>query len=347
MRGKYLSVIIVFVALFLLPLLVRDSYLRHLFILTFLFAAVVVSWDLTLGYAGIFNFGHIAFFGIGIYTLGILTTKLGMSPWVVLPIAGITAGAAALLVAAPVLRLRGIYVVLVTFAFSQLCMQLVLSQSKITGGAGGLVLIPPLKIASFSFGSNGGLGYYYAGLINCFVTVLALMCVVNSRLGKAAQAIRDNPEYAVARGVDQGRTRLVMLVISAIPCGVAGGLYCLYFRIAAPEAFGFSNSTFILSMLLVGGLSTLLGPVAATFGIVFLSEYLERFPSVEAVKHMTLAVIIILVLRFFPGGLAQAFELLIRRVVALKHRNPALMSGATSTAQEKSVPQRASTRSHP
>ena len=78
MRAKYLSVVVVFVALLLLPLSVRDAYLRHLFILTFLFATVVASWDLTLGYAGIFNFGHIAFFGIGIYTLGILTTKLGV-----------------------------------------------------------------------------------------------------------------------------------------------------------------------------------------------------------------------------------------------------------------------------
>jgi branched-chain amino acid transport system permease protein len=337
MRAKYLSVIIVFIALLLLPLVVRDNYFRHLFILTFLFATVVASWDLTLGYAGIFNFGHIAFFGIGIYTLGILTTKLGIDPWLALPISGLMAAAAALLVAAPVLRLRGIYVVLVTFAFSQLCMQLVLSQSKITGGAGGLVLIPPLKIGSFSFGSNGGLGYYYAGLLSGFVTVLVLMGIVESRLGKAARAIRDNPEYALARGVDQGRTRLIMLVISAVPCGVAGGLYCLYFRIAAPEAFGFSNSTFILSMLLVGGLSTLLGPVAAAFGIVFLSEYLERFPNIEAAKHMALAVIIILVLRFFPGGLAQAFELLVRRVAAPRGRNSAI-SAAPTTAQEQSVP---------
>ena len=71
-------------------------------------------------------------------------------------------------------------------------------------------------------------------------------------------------------------------------------------------------------MLLVGGLSTLLGPVAAAFGIVFLSEYLERFPNIEAVKHMALAVIIILVLRFFPGGLAQAFELFGRRIMAVR-----------------------------
>jgi branched-chain amino acid transport system permease protein len=307
MRAKYLSILIVFAALLALPLLTKDGYIRHLFVLTFLFAMVAASWDLTLGYAGIFNFGHIAFFGIGIYTLGILTVKIGVNPWLALPIAGVMSSAAALLVAAPVLRLRGIYVVLVTFAFSQLCLQLVLSQTKLTGGAGGLVMIPPLAIGDYRFGSDSNLGYYYAALVGCAATALTLLAVVNSRLGKAARAVRDNPEYALARGVDQGRTRLIMLVISAAPCGVAGALYCLYFGIAAPEAFGFSNSTFILSMLLVGGVSTILGPVAAAFGVVFLSEYLERFPNVEAAKHMVLAAIIILVLRFFPGGLAQAF----------------------------------------
>jgi branched-chain amino acid transport system permease protein len=338
MRAKYLSVLIVFIALLALPLVAKDSYIRHLFILTFLFATVVASWDLTLGFAGIFNFGHIAFFGIGIYTLGILTTKFGVDPWLALPAAGVFAAAAALLVAAPVLRLRGIYVVLVTFAFSQLCLQLVLSQSNFTGGAGGLVLIPALKIGDFNFGRDGGLGYYFAGLIGCAATVFILLAVVNSRLGKAAQAIRDNPEYAVARGVDQGRTRLIMLVISAVPCGLAGALYCLYFRIAAPEAFGFGNSTFILSMLLVGGVGTMLGPVAAAFGIVFLSEYLERFPNLEAAKHMALAVIIILVLRFFPGGLAQAFELLARRIIGLTRRGSGVRTVATAATQQRPAP---------
>ena len=300
---------------------------------------MVASWDLTLGYAGIFNFGHIAFFGIGIYTVGILTTKVGVSPWLALPLAGITAAVAALLVAAPVLRLRGIYVVLVTFAFSQ----------SLPAACAEPIEVHRRRRRRCSYsgaedrrlqlrGANGGVGYYYAALIGCAATVLALLGVVNSRLGKAARALRDNPEYALARGVDQARTRLIMLIVSAVPCGLAGALYCLYFRIAAPEAFGFSNSTFILSMLLVGGVSTMLGPVAAAFVIVFLSEYLERYPNIEAAKHMALAVIIILVLRFFPGGLAQAVGLLVGRLSASSRRDVGAQSAATTTAKERPAP---------
>lgn len=291
--------------LLLLPLVLQGPYIRHLFILAFLFAIVAASWDLTLGLTGLFNFGHIAFFGLGVYTAGILTTQVGIDPWLVIPIAGLVAALAALVVAAPTLRLRGIYVVLVTFAFSQLCLQVVMSQGDLTGGAGGIVRVPSLRISDYNFARDQRLGYYYISLILCLACIAALIAIARSPLGKTARAVRDNPEYAAARGIDQTHIRLTMLVISAIPTGIAGALYCIYFRVAAPEVFSFSTSTLILTMLLVGGAGSIVGPAVAAVGIVMISEYLEQFPDLKATKHMLLAIGIILVLRFFPGGLAQ------------------------------------------
>jgi branched-chain amino acid transport system permease protein len=307
LRSLGIAVIVV-VVLLLLPLVFHGNYLRHLFILAFLFAIVASSWDLTLGYTGLFNFGHIAFFGLGVYSAGILTTAAGVNPWLTLPAGGIVAALAALLVAAPTLRLRGIYVVLVTFAFSQLCLQIVLSQSDITGGAGGIVSVPGLRLGAHNFARDQRLGYYYVSLILCVASVLILLAIARSTFGKTARAIRDNPEYAAARGIDQTRIRLAMLMISAVPSGIAGALYCLYFRVAAPEVFSFSTSTLILTMLLVGGASSVIGPAAAAIGIVMVSEYLEQFPELQATKHILLAIGIILVLRFFPGGLVQIFS---------------------------------------
>lgn len=303
----------VIVLLLVLPLIFQGSYLRHLFILAFLFAIVAASWDLTLGYTGLFNFGHVAFFGLGVYTAGILTTQAGVNPWLVIPAGGIVAALAALLVAAPTLRLRGIYVVLVTFAFSQLCLQIVLSQGDITGGAGGIVRVPGLRLGDYNFARDQRLGYYYVSLILCITCIFALIAIARSQLGKTARAVRDNPEYAAARGVDQTRIRLTMLVISAVPAGIAGALYCIYFRVAAPEVFSFSTTTLILTMLLVGGTSSIAGPAAAALGIVMVSEYLEQFPDLRATKHMLLAVGIILVLRFFPGGLVQMSSRFVRK----------------------------------
>lgn len=314
MTAKALAITVVFViGLLLIPFVTQDPYIRHLFILAFIFAVVASSWDLTLGYTGLFNFGHIAFFGLGVYTAGILTTQADLNPWLSIPAGGVVAALAALLVAAPTLRLRGIYVVLVTFAFSQLCLQIVLSQGDITGGAGGIVRVPSLRLGDYNFARDQRLGYYYVALFLCLGSLLALVALARSSLGKTARAVRDNPEYAAARGIDQTRIRLATLVISAIPAGFAGALYCIYFRVAAPEVFSFSTSTLILTMLLVGGASSIIGPAAAAIVIVMISEYLEQFPDLKATKHMLIAVGIILVLRFFPGGLAQIPSKLLRK----------------------------------
>jgi len=305
--------LIIVVGLLLLSFMVTNIYMRHLLILAFIFAIVAASWDLTLGFTGLFNFGHIAFFGLGVYTAGILTMRLGFDPWLTIPIAGLVGAIAALVVAAPVLRLRGIYVVFVTFAFSQICLQIILSQSDITGGAGGIVRVPPLRLGDYNFMRDMRFGYYYVALALCLICLILMGLVGRSSLGKAARAVRDNPEYAAARGINQLHIRLVMLVFSAVPAAIAGAFYCIYLRIAAPEVFSFSTTTLILTMLLVGGTGTIIGPAMAAIGIVMISEYLEQFPALQAIKQMLLAVGIILVLRFFPGGLMQIAKTLFFR----------------------------------
>jgi len=306
---------ICFALLCFLPLFVTDSYIRHLMILAFIFAVVACSWDISLGYAGLFNFGHVAFFGIGVYTTGVLARKYGFDPWLALPAAGVMAGISAIPIAIPVLRLKGIYVVLVTFAFSQLCLQLVLSQSWLTGGSGGLVRIPPLTLFDYNFARDGKFAYYYVALILLVITVIALTRFVKTPFGRGILALRDNPDYAAARGINQAAIRVTVLVVSAIPAGLAGGLYCLYFRISAPEVFSFGTATLVLSMLLVGGTSTIYGPVAAAFCIVLFSEYLENFPDLNVYKHLVIAAVIIAILRLAPDGLSGLAKRLTMRLI--------------------------------
>ena len=109
--------LIIFLAI---PFVITDKLLIHLAILGMLYAIVASNWDLTLGYAGVFNFAHLAFFGIGGYTSGILAVKLGISPWLGIPAGGAVAAVASVIVSIPAIRLRGIYVALLTFACSQL-----------------------------------------------------------------------------------------------------------------------------------------------------------------------------------------------------------------------------------
>ena len=289
----------------LVPFVIEDTYIRHLFIIAFIYAMVAASWDLSLGYAGIFNFGHLAFFGIGVYTTGLCAKLLGIDPWLAMLLGGIAASAAAAIVALPVARLQGIYVVLVTFAFSQLVLQLVISQSEITGGTQGLVRVPTIELFGYNFLRDYKFGYYYVALALLVITTVCLRLIVKSDFGVSVRAMRDNEDYALARGIFIGIQRLKVLVASAFFAGLAGGFFVVYLRVASPEVFNFSTVALILSMVLVGGTSSIYGPIIAAIGLTFISEGLANVDGLAEGRFIIVAVLMILVLLFFPKGLGS------------------------------------------
>ena len=295
----------------LVPAVVADSYIRHLFIIAFIYAVIASNWDLSLGYAGLFNFGHLTFFGVGVYTAAIGSKTLGLDPWLAIALAAVTASLTALLVAAPIARLKGIYVVLVTFAVSQLAMQIIMSQSDITGGAGGITRIPGLEIGDYRFVRDYKLAYYYTALGMLVVSTLFLLAVVRSPFGKSLRAARDNEDYARARGLNVARQRTLALVGSAVFTGVAGGFYAIYLRVASPDVFGFGTLSLALSMVLVGGVSSIWGPILAALALTFATESLAGFPQLAEARFIFVALAMIVVLRAAPSGLMALFDRLL------------------------------------
>lgn len=297
-------------ALLAVPAVVEDSYTRHLFIIAFIYAVIASNWDLTLGYAGLFNFGHLTFFGVGVYTAAILATSGGVNPWLAIPAGGVTAAATALLIAAPVARLKGIYVVLVTFAVSQLAMQIVLSQSGLTGGANGIVRVPALEIGDYRFIRDFKLAYYYVALGLLVASTGFLLVLTRSPFGKSLRALRDNEDYARARGIAVARQRTLALVASAVFTGIAGGFYAIYLRVASPEVFGFGTLSLALSMVLVGGIGSVWGSILAALALTFATESLAGIRGMEEARFLIVALAMIAVLRIAPGGMIA----LIRRL---------------------------------
>ncbi|WP_420556868.1 branched-chain amino acid ABC transporter permease [Roseovarius sp.] len=293
------------VVLALVPAFVTDSYTRHLFILAFVYAVIASNWDLSLGYAGLFNFGHLAFFATGVYTAAIAAKTFGIDPWLAIPMGGVTAMLAALLVALPVARLKGIYVVLVTFGFSQLLLQLILSQSQITGGAGGMVRIPGLEVGDYRFIRDFKFGYYYVALGLLTISTLYLLWLTNTSFGKSLLAVRDNEDYAQARGISIARQRILSLVASAVFPGIAGGFFAIYLRVAAPEVLSFGTLSLALSIVLIGGTATIYGPIIAAVLLTFATETMAGIRGWEEARFLVVAIGMILVLRFAPGGLAR------------------------------------------
>lgn len=299
------------VVLAVLPAAIHDVYLRHLLIMVYVYGVIASSWDLSLGYGGIFNFGHLALFGVGLYAYGMLTKLAGLDPWLALLASGAAAAAAAAIMAGPILRLKGIYIVLVSFAFSQLVLQLIISESEYTGGNSGLVRIPGLAIPGHNMARDAKLGYYYIALALLAVSTLCLRAFVRAAIGRSAIALRDNEEYAVSRGISLARQRLITLCMSAVFTGMAGGFYGGYFRNASTDVFGIELTTLLLSMVLLGGRATIYGALLASLLLTFLAEAIA---DLGPWRPIVIGVLIIIVMLAYPGGLHAALQAGLQRL---------------------------------
>ncbi len=319
----------------LVPAVVQDSYGRHLLIMIFIYGLLAASWDLTLGYAGIFNFGHLALFGIGLYVYGVLTTVAHLNPWLAFLAAGIAAGLAAVVVSVPILRLKGIYIVLVTFGFSQLVMSIIISQSRVTGGTLGMVRIPMLPVFDHNFLRDGRLGQYYMALALLAAGLAVLRSFVRSRWGLGIVALRDNQDYAVSRGISLARSRVLTLTISAAVAGFAGAFYGAYLRTASVEVFSMGLTTLVLSMVLLGGSRSIYGSVVAS-ALLTLSS--EAVANLGPWRPMLVSILIIGVVLVFPGGLMSLLRAAMRALGRVQVRGEPPQAGHHGAALPPASP---------
>lgn len=299
-QKEAVALVVGFALIALAPLVFTDAYSRHVLIMVFIYAMVASNWDLSLGYGGVFNFGHIALFGIGVYAYSLLTKLAAMDPWLAMAASGAIATLAAVVVTIPILRLKGIYIILVTFGFAQLVMQVILSQSDYTGGTQGLVRIPGLYWFDHNMVRDAKFAYFYIALALLVLSTVFLRLFVRSRLGISIVALRDNEEYAISRGISLVRQRLITLAASAYFTGVAGAFYAAYQRNASVEVFGMSLATIILSMILLGGTGTIYGAIIASFALTVFSEVMADF---GAWRPIITAVLILVVMLIYPGGI--------------------------------------------
>ena len=186
-------------------------------------APVAASWDLSLGYGGLFNFGHLALFGIGLYAYALLTKLLGLNPWLAMLAGGVAAVPRRRYLACPILRLNGIYIVLVTFAFSQLVLQLIISQSDVTGGIRAWCASRTLPSRGHNFVRDGKLALLLhrprAARPAALVPARASCARRSAAAWSRCATTRNTPSAAASRWRGQ---RLITLGASALFTGIAG-----------------------------------------------------------------------------------------------------------------------------
>jgi branched-chain amino acid transport system permease protein len=260
-----------------LPPLLPNDYAVTVLVLCMLHAVLASSWNLLMGFAGIFSFGHQAFFGLGSYVSALLAMRAGLDPWFGIPAAGLAAAGIGAFIAVPTLRLRAApYIAIATLGFAEIVRITASNLVGLTRGELGLWGIPPLTdLGPIRFGSNR-IATYYVMLVLFAVTMLVLRRLVRSRFGLALIAIRESPDAAESLGVDVTRYKVAAFAISAFFAGAAGALYAHTFLILTPSAvMSVGLMVESIAYTLVGGAGTLLGPVVGAFALTLSLEQLR------------------------------------------------------------------------
>ena len=297
--------ILLALALLTLPLWVANPYFLHVVIMAGIFGVLALSLNLLLGYTGQLSLGHAAFFGIGAYTSALITLRLEWSFWLALPAAVGAAGVAGWGIGRLALKLRGAYFVLVTISFAGVVHLVSVNWIDLTNGPLGLPGIPPAEIAGFTFRTKTAV--YYLVLTVALASWMVCFRVVDSRVGRALLALRENEVLGESVGIDPTHYLVVATVISAAMAGAAGSLYVHYTRLVSPEVFLFSYTVTMVIMVVAGGKGTLAGPVVGAVIFTVLPEVLRAVTSWQW-QMLLYGVILILTLFFLPDGIAPALS---------------------------------------
>jgi branched-chain amino acid transport system permease protein len=273
-----------------------------------IYAVFVSGLNVFMGFAGQVSFGQNAFAAISGYVSAVLTTTYGFAP-----LAGFLFGmggalACALLIGWPTLRLKGHYLAMATLAVGLIVYEVAVQWQSVTQGYMGISGIPPLGIGRFEVTSESG------NMLLLVVITLVMMFIAhrirNSRLGRAFVALAGSEDAARALGIDVARYKLISFLISAAYAALAGWLFVHVVGFVSPEVYGLHMVVLAFTMLYVGGIGTIVGPLV---GAIIISLLPETFRAFKDYQDLAYGAVLILLLIYAPRGIASLSELTFRR----------------------------------
>lgn len=314
--------------------------------------ACAMALNLLLGYTGQISIGHSAFFGIGAYTTGILVSKYGWSPFVTMPVAFVLAFVVGAIVSLPALRIKGVYLALVTLALGLVFPQLVKAPKLVglTGGARGLDKTgfrftkknPTYEIFGWNpwgnlRGENVKPFHYWIALIIVVIVYLVCRGIVKSRAGRSLVAIRDNETAAAVMGVNLASTKAMAFGISAALCSLPGSLSAIRTGNVTPDSANLTvlGAITFLIVMVVGGAGSLWGPIVGAALFVYVTELTGDWSNPEAIPGLLrplfdwsntppgtgiFAIVLIVLMFVAPFGLVGLWKKLQAKVIVVSPR---------------------------
>ena len=298
---------VVVAVLAVVPFAVQSNVVLNFMVVALMIALAGQGWNILGGYGGQYSFGHAAFFGTGAYVTAVLQLRYGINAWFAFPL-GIVGGAlVGAVIGALTFRsgLRGSYFALVTLAFAEV-LRIVASVTPITGAGVGTLVKLDLRPIAFQFQSRAA--FYWVILLLVAAALVITRAIERSRFGTWLIAVRENEDAASALGVDAAVVKLAAMVISAAITAAAGCFYVQYFLfIDAPIAYGTWISIEALLTPIIGGVGTVFGPLIGALAVRALGQTAQALTgSAPGLDLIVYGVVLVLVIWFMPGGLADA-----------------------------------------
>lgn len=307
MRKDLMPILVLATAAVALPALTSNAFHIHVAVMVAINMVLVTGLSI-VARTGRLSMGHSAFAAIGAYSTVLLITKQGM-PWLAAAAVGLGLSmVVAFLLGRVIVRLRGVYFVLVTFAFAEFVRLLLLEWPEVTGGASGIAGIPPVSVFGFAVGD----------LVQWYVLVaavaVALTFVVHQFFttpeGVSFLAADANPDLAEATGIPVARVQLAAFVIGATITAFGGILYGGYLGFLSPESFNVHMAIAMVTMLVVGGVRSSWGPVLGAIILTPLPEFLRGSLHYQ---HLLYGVVLVVILVFLPRGISSIASVDVRR----------------------------------
>jgi branched-chain amino acid transport system permease protein len=305
------ALILVGVVAFGLPLVLRSPTYLHILILLYLYAYLTSSWNLVGGFAGVLPLGHSAFIGIGAYASTILSLQYGISPWLGMIVGGILASITGVLIGLPTFKMRGAYFALATIAFGEGIRVMVenvdnLGPLKINGPRG--LQIPPTNIGFVNYMFNGKEPYYYIILVMLLGILAITYFISRSKLGYYLNAGGEEPEAAMALGVNVARAKLIAMAMSSFFTALAGTFYAQFTLYIHPKSVISLDFSFEIAFIaLIGGRGSIAGPVLGALLLRPVSDFSRIYfgATLPGLHLIIFGIVLILVMIYQPRGLQE------------------------------------------
>ena len=310
-----------FVLTALIPL-ISNEYVFFVGQLTLIYAILALGLNILIGYAGQFAFANAALFGIGAYCYGLLAVKLG-APFGLAVLGGaVGALLVGALIAIPALRLQGVYLALVTLSFAQFTHWVLTHWDDVTYGAGGF-RVPP-----FNFTLLGVSPRIILFSLTWFTTLVAFLCcwnVIHSRYGRAFAAVRDGETAAQSLGINLALYKGLAFGISGLLAGIAGAFHAATLNFVAPESFDLTQMVLQFTMVLLGGLGSLVGSL---IGAACLMLMMEITRGARDLQELVFGGALLFLVLFQPGGIVALLQRFLPKWGEALHIEKPLMPGA-------------------